>query len=950
MKKNHRRIMFIATCFFSIVPCFHAQEKQADGVLFEIKKQKDTNPQWMKIQVCTEDIIRVIASPEKSFSTRPSLMVDKTKWKAVPWSVNEKRDWAEISTSKLTVRVQQKTGAVAFYDAEGRLLLQEKADGGKIITPADVMGERTFHIWQIFDSPEDEAFYGLGAHQNAVMNYKGHDVDLWQHNIVDVIPFLVSSKNYGILWDNNSHTKFGDIRDYQSLSTLKLYGKDGTEGGLTAEYFKDPGFQSLFTTCSEPRIEHEFIDVNDQFPEGFQSRHGGIAAVRWSGEIECREPGLYKFRLYCSGYTKMWLNGELVVDSWRQNWLPWTHLPRLNMEAGKRYSIKIEWVHNGGYIGLKCLSPEDKVYQKSLSLYSEVADQFDYYFIKGDSLDQVIHGYREITGKAPMMPKWAMGLWQCRERYRTQEELLSVAKEFRKRQIPLDNIVQDWFYWKENQWGSHEFDPTRYPDPEGMVRELHNDLHTHIMISVWPKFYVGTKHYDEFKEKGWLYMRNVEKGQRDWVGPGYVSTFYDPYSEGARNLYWKQINEKLFTKGFDAWWLDCTEPDIQSNLSRTETILRQGPTAMGAAARYLNSYSLMNAKGVYRGQRQSKPDQRVFILTRSAFAGQQRYAAVTWSGDVAARWYDLKAQISAGLNFCLSGIPYWTTDIGGFAVEQRYEHPNESDLDEWRELMTRWFQFGTFCPLFRVHGQFPFREMFNVAPDSHPAYQSMLAYDKLRYRLMPYIYSLTGMVTLKDYTIMRALVMDFGDDRNVLNISDQFMFGPALLINPVTEYKARTRKVYLPAGTGWYDLKSVKHYKGRQAIQADAPYTDIPLFVKEGSILPCGPDIQYTTEKPPDPIRLFVYTGADGSFTLYEDENVNYNYEKGKFSMIPLSYSEKDHLLTIGKRQGEFPGMLETRTFEIVWISDGKPSGLDFQSKPDATVTYDGTQQSIKME
>ena len=414
-------------------------------------------------------------------------------------------------------------------------------------------------------------------------------------------------------------------------------------------------------------------------------------------------------------------------------------------------------------------------------------------------------------------------------------------------------------------------------------------------------------------------------------------------------LFWKLMNDKLFSKGIDAWWLDCTEPDIQSNLSRTETILRQGPTALGSPSRYLNAYSLMNAKGVYEGQRQQNDSQRVFILTRSAFAGQQRYAATTWSGDIASRWYDLKAQISSGMNFTLSGIPYWSMDIGGYAVEQRHEHPNNSDLDEWRELNTRWFQFGTFCPIFRVHGKFPFREIFNIAPDTHPAYQSMLAYDKLRYRLMPYIYSLAGMVTQKDYTIMRCLVMDFGQDKNVFNINDQYMFGPAFLVNPVTEYKTRMRPVYLPSGIGWYDLQTGQYFEGGQTIQADAPYTDIPIYVKEGSIIPCGPAIQYTTEKPSDPIRFFVYTGCDGVFTLYEDENVNYNYEKGKFSTIQISYSEKDHELTIGKRQGEFPGMLQSRTFEIVWISTQKPVGLDFQSNPDTLITYDGSQQSVKM-
>jgi alpha-D-xyloside xylohydrolase len=863
----------------------------------------------------------------------------------VPFSVQQEGNSIRLSTGKVIATVSLQTGEIAFYDKNGRLILQEKHGGGKTISVADVMGEKTFHIQQIFESPQDEAFYGLGAHQNAVMNYKGHDVDLWQYNIVDVIPFLVSSRNYGILWDNNSRTKFGDIRDYQPLSSLKLYDKDGKQGGLTADYFSTPDFKTPTTSQTESTIAHEFMDVPGEYPQGFNPNRGSI---RWSGQLECLEPGVHKFRLYCSSYTKMWLNGELVVDSWRQNWLPWTHQMSLTMKAGERYSVKIEWIPNGGYIGFKYLSPEPQDSKGSMSLYSEVADQIDYYFIYGDNTDQVVQGYREITGKAPIMPKWAMGLWQCRERYKTQDELLSVVKEFRKRQIPLDNIVQDWFYWPEEKWGDHDFDPKRFPDPNSMVKELHDVLHARIMISVWPKFYVGTENYKQFQEKGWLYMRNVEKKQRDWVGPGYVSTFYDPYSQESRDLFWKQIEKKLFSRGFDAWWLDATEPDLQSNLSDAERILRMGPTAMGSASRYLNTYSLMNAKGIYEGQRQSNPNQRVFILTRSAFSGQQRYSAATWSGDIAARWYDLKAQIPAGLNFCIAGIPYWTTDIGGFAVEPRYERAKGDDLDEWRELNTRWFQFGTFCPLLRVHGQLPYREMFNIAPEDHPAYQTMLAYDKLRYRLMPYIYSLTGMVTHNDYTIMRALVMDFGQDKNVLNIGDQFMFGPVLLINPVTEYKVRTRPVYLPAGAGWYDLKSGKYLTGGQTIQADAPYTDIPIFVKEGSIIPFGPAIQYTDEKSADPIRLFVYTGSDGEFTLYEDENTNYNYEKGAFSTISLKYNEGSRSLIISARRGQFPGMLDKRTFEIVWVSKDKPIALDIDGVPAHSASYDGQQLVIK--
>ncbi len=934
--------------YFMIIQLIMPYERQKDGLLFHLKKEKNTDAQLLKIQIVADNIIRIIASPTEFLSTCESLIIEKKKMSAVKWKYDDDDNFVSLITPQLKVRINKANGKISFYDNQSNLLLNETANVSKIFTPAIVMGENTFHIQQIFDSQEDEAFYGLGAHQNGIMNYKGSDVDLWQYNIVDVIPFLVSNKNYGILWDNYSRTKFGDIRDYQSLDNVfNLFDENGNEGGLTAHYFKDENFSNKFFTQTESRIEHEYLDKNDPFPEGFNEN---VKAVRWIGEFEGKQSGLYKLRLYCSGYTKMWIDDSLVVDSWRQNWLPWTHFYRIEMKPGERHKIKIEWIHSGGYIGLKALSPIEEDYKKLLSLYSEVGDQIDYYFIYGKNLDEVISGYRRLTGKVPMMPRWAMGLWQSRERYKTQEELLSIVKEFRDRKIPLDNIVQDWFYWREDQWGSHEFDTERYPDPAGMVKELHEKYHTRIMISVWPKFYVGTEHFNEFKKNGWLYMRNVEVGQKDWVGPGYVSTFYDPYSSEARKLYWKQINEKLFSLGFDAWWLDSTEPDLQSNLSFEEWKLRIGPTALGSSARYLNTYSLMNSKAVYEGQRHTKPNQRVFILTRSAFAGQQKYSAATWSGDVAARWFDLKNQIPAGLNFSLSGIPYWTTDIGGFAVEPRFEKPAEKDLDEWRELNTRWFQFGAFCPLFRVHGQFPYREIFNIAPEDHLAYQSMIKYDKLRYRLMPYIYSLVGMVTHKDYTIMRALVMDFSYDKNVLNISDQFMFGPALLINPVTDYKARYRKVYLPQGIGWYDFHTGKFYEGGQTIIADAPYEDIPIFVKEGSIIPFGPEIQYSDEKPANPIRLYIYTGQNASFTLYEDENVNYNYEKGLYSTIEVKYDEQTKNLTIEKRKGKFPGMLKERIFEVVCISKEEPDSVDFQKEADFKVSYKGNRVVIKIK
>ncbi|HET8657265.1 MAG TPA: TIM-barrel domain-containing protein, partial [Longimicrobiaceae bacterium] len=915
------------------------------GVVVQLEPRRPTDPQLLKVEVLADNIIHVVAAPGDSFSARPSLVVQRTDWPAVKWTQRRVGDDVLISTDQLGVRVNRTTGRVSFFDADGDPILQEKAGGGAILTPDTVLGEPVYRARQLFDSPADEAFYGLGQHQNGVMNYKGHAVDLRQYNIVVAVPFLVSSRHYGILWDNDSHTEFGDPREYQPLSKFELLDGQGKPGGLTVQYFKDADFQAPLLTQREPAIEHEYTDEPGVYPQGFDRNRGSI---RWSGSIVPGETGTYKLQLYASSYVKMWVNGKKVVDSWRQNWLPWTHLIDVPAKAGQPVPIRVEWIPSGGFIGLNALTPAPASAATTLSLASDVADQIDYYFIYGKKMDDVIGGYRELTGRAPMMPKWAMGLWQSRERYRTQEEVLSTVREFRERHIPLDDIVQDWFYWPEDQWGSHDFDPARFPDPVAMVDTLHGQLHAHVMITVWPKYYVGTKNYRTMADSGWLYMHKIQRREKDWVGPGYVSTFYDAFNPAARKNYWGQIDRKLFSKGFDAWWLDSSEPDMGDVMTIHQRILRMNPTALGSGARYENAYSLMHTQGVYQGQRRSAPNQRVFILTRSSFAGQQRNAAATWSGDVAARWEDLANQIPAGLNFSLSGIPYWTTDIGGFAVEPRYEHPDSANLAEWRELMTRWFQFGAFSPLFRVHGQFPYREMYNVAPPEHPAYRSMLSYDRLRYRLMPYIYSLTGMVTQRGYTIMRALVMDFGGDPKVRDIGDEYMFGPAILVSPVTKYRARSRPVYLPAGGGWYDFHTGRYYAGGQTIQADAPYTDLPLFVRAGSIVPFGPAIEWAAQKPADPVRLHVYTGRDGAFTLYEDQDTTYDYEHGAFSEIPMRYDEATRTLTIGARRGSFPGMLKSRTFEVVWVGSDRPVGYDMGRAPDRTVRYDGAAVTVR--
>lgn len=922
-------------------------ERTDNGVIIRLDDDSFRPGQAVRLIVVNERIIRVSSVPFGEFPETTSLMAVERPDANMEFTIEKGAGHVTLSTSLLSAEVSLLTGAVSFTDNDGTLFLTEKEDGGRSFMPVMAMGEKGYTIRQQFESYPDEAIYGLGANQTSFMNLKGKDADLFQYNTLAVVPFIISNRNYGILWDNNSRTKYGDIRDWNELSSLKLYDSQGAENGLTATYADRKTGKQVFTTRNEREISYQFIPDLAGFPEGFNPGEG---KVTWEGAFETDTTGVFKFMFNSAGYARLWIDGRLLFDRWRQCWNASASYFTLNLEQGRRYPLKIEWIPDGGesYIALRYLTPLDDDEQQRISFWSEVADQIDYYFISGENMDEVISGYRTVTGKAPVMPEWAMGFWQSRQRYTNQEELLDVVREYRKRNIPFDNIVLDWQYWPADKWGDHQFDVTRFPDPDGMIRTLHDDLNARIMISVWPKYYVGTENYEAMKSKGYLYMRNVEMERRDWIG--YLSTFYDAFNADARTAFWNQINIALYSRGIDAWWLDATEPDITSNLPMEERKAMMNPTALGSADRYFNAYSLVQAQGVYEGQRATDPENRVFILTRSAFAGLQRYSAANWSGDIAARWHDMAAQIPCGLNMSMSGIPWWTMDIGGFSVESRYHNPSPADLDEWRELMTRWHQYGAFVPLFRSHGEFPFREIYNTAPDNHIAYKTMVEYNRLRYRLMPYIYSLAGQAWLNDYTIMRGLTMDFSLDTEVFDIADQYMFGPSLMVNPVTEYKARSRKVYLPSAYGWYDVRTGRHYAGGTVIEADAPYEWMPLFAREGSLIPTGPDIQYTGEKEADPLTLWVYAGADGAFELYEDEGDNYNYEDGAYTLIPLTWNEAERTLTIGKREGEYRGMLHERTINVIMVSENRAVKLDFGRPPDKSVKYSGEEIKVRFE
>jgi alpha-D-xyloside xylohydrolase len=399
----------------------------------------------------------------------------------------------------------------------------------------------------------------------------------------------------------------------------------------------------------------------------------------------------------------------------------------------------------------------------------------------------------------------------------------------------------------------------------------------------------------------------------------------------------------------DGWWLDATEPDILPswNLEAQRTAMH--PTALGSGARMLNAYSLAQVGGVYEGQRQAAPERRVAILTRSAFAGLQRYGAITWSGDIASAWPAMRAQIAAGLGFSVSGTPYWSMDVGGYWPQPRFraEPMAPADADEWRELSTRWTEFGALVPIFRLHGEAPPIREISAFGDSTAAYRAMVYWDRLRYRLLPYVYSLAGAVAQDGSTMMRPLVMDFPADTIAREVADQYLFGPALLVNPVTEYRARSRLVYLPP-TAWYDFWTGQRLAGDRTVRAAAPYDRIPVYVRAGSILPVGPDLQYTDEKPADPITLMVYTGADARFSLYEDDGTSYGYERGEFAGIPLRWDERSRTLIVGRREGSFPGMLAQRRFRLVFVSPGRPVGFSFEPRPDQTVTYVGEELRIR--
>jgi len=723
----------------------------------------------LRLNVCNDKIIQVSYSLNSTLPKKDTIIVNKV-WGKSGFTVSEDTENIIINTQSLTVKVTKAGSIVSYYDKSGNLILSEDS---KQITIATVLGINTNTCSATFNSPLTEGLFGLGQHQQSVMNYKSKILVLDQQNTEIALPFMVTTSGYGLLWDNYSLTNF-----------------------------------------------------------------------------------------------------------------------KGNVASNTKYQFS-----------------------------SESGKMVDYYFMYGPELDNVIAQYRTASGAAPLFPKWAYGLFQSKDKYSTQVEILTLANKYRAAKIPLDCIVQDWDYWTPDLWGSHTMDATKYPNPKTMVDSLHA-MNLHTMISIWPVFHSSTANYQQFNAIGALYPS------------GGAHHFYDPHNDAAKKIYWNQVNSQLFSKyGWDAWWADNDEPQGYPDAIDRKAFI----TGKGSGISYYNTYPIQHTAAVYNGWRQDITNKRLFTLSRSAFSGQQRYATAAWSGDITSTWTDFQKQLSAGLNFCLSGIPYWTTDIGGYVYTDWSTVANQ-------ELMIRWFQYGSFCPIFRIHGQ---GEKALVSSSFTQATKDNLTTtDRLRYRLMPYIYSTAWKVTNEGYTMMRHLVMDYRSDENVKGIDNQFMFGQSMMINPVTSAGVIKRDVYLPTGN-WYDFWTGKQYSGNQTINTDAPINKIPVFVKAGSIIPIGPEIMYASQSI-DPTEIRVYKGANAGFTLYEDEGDTYNYEKGNYSVIPFSYNEASKELTIESRMGSYKNMPVNRVFKIVWVAENYGIGITTPVVCDTTVQYAGNQVVIK--
>lgn len=828
----------------------------------------------MQVEWLSEDIVRVRYTTDNTLPGSTDLILENySAPSTINWSLNNGASTIDLSSAKLKVSVNKSNGVISYIDiASGTTVLKEAPTNHKnLFNPRTVQSEANVRQGRLaFESKMGEGVFGFGQHQDSVMNRAAVPAQNAQQNVKIALPFFWSTEGYGVLLNNHSMTEI-NIGQQQTLSN-KMINYTASKTGKHGIWITDT------------RFGHN-TEIN--------AKDSGPFSVIINGTTN----------LY---YKNFWAASNLGTS--------------IDMVAGQTYQIKIDAPAND--------IPTPKVYINEPGIRSfefDVADLIDYCFILGSTPKEIIAGYREISGDAPLLPKKAYGFWQSREAYRTQAEITTAAQQYRSRNIPADIIVQDWNFWVTGQ-NARVFDPARYPDPAQMCTDLHN-MNFLVMASVWAK-------------SGSVTDPNYRLGQS---GNGSI----DPYTAYNRNLWWEDNRDSLYNLGIDSFWHDGTEPEYGAlyNTSPNSTIGR----------RVLNSYGTMVCKGTYEGQMRDFANKRPVTLSRSAWSGIQRYNTVCWSGDISGTWQDYKRQIPAGLNFCMGGVPYWCTDTGGFfrkaSLNELYDgiaySPDQYSSPDFQELLMRWMQYSTFSPIQRVHGNGSNTEIWKYGAEVEAAMRDMI---DLRYRLIPYIYSEAWKVTNEGDTLMRPLAYDFPTQSTVYDIADQYMFGPAFMACPVTERGLTSRSVYLPSGTSWTDFWTGDVHSGGQTITAAAPKNRLPVFVRSGSIIPMGPKMQYIGEKDTDPTEIRIYTGADGSFTLYEDEGNNNSYATSSaYSEIPFTWNQNNTTLTIGARSGSFPGMLSSRTFKLVIVQPGNGIGIPESSLITKEISYTGSQQIITL-
>jgi len=852
--KNMKQFLLLSAIilpFLCNAQIYKKFSKQTDKVNIELSTG------ILNIIPLTENAIRIKFGDGKIIENQELIIVNKLL--TPEFSAKETDKSIDISTKLIKVVLDKKTGSLSYFDKSGKIFLKEVENSRKF-TQSSLSGETCYIAEQSFESPKDEYIYGLGQFQDGQLNLKGISRKLTQVNTQISIPFIYSSKGYGLLWHQYGLTEFNPTDNFISLEK-KI--QDNNNQNIVAEVTTSAGTQK--------------VEQNQSV---------------YTGKFTVSETSTYTFMLDLGDMDNRHLliiDGVPVIDQ-NNYWLPPTQSTKIELNAGE---------HTVQVVCKSSNSPKVS-WQKaenSITFRSVNAKEIDYVVFAGENADKIIETYRNLSGNVPMLPLWAYGFWQCRERYTSSQHLIETVKEFRTRKLPMDVIVQDWQYWGKYGWGAMKFDETYYPDPKLLCDELHK-LNARFSISVW-----------ENADK------NCEVGKSYTANKLYIenSPWIDITNPATREAHWNALNTNMFSTGVDSWWMDATEPENDA--------LKNAKTYMGNGSFYRLTYPLFVSQAVYEGQRKTTSEKRVCILTRSAFAGQQRYGTINWSGDINGTWDGFRRQIIAGLGYCITGMPFYTTDIGGFFRPGASQYTDE----KYQELLTRWFQYGVFNPIFRIHGYQTETEIWKFGEKFEKNARLIL---DLRYRLLPYIYSEAWQVSKSGSTLMRPLVMDFQNDTLALKQKYEYMFGNSVLVAPITEEETKNWNVYLPKSNNWFDFWTGKLLNGGKTISMETSLEKIPVFVKAGSIIPLGKTMQYVNEKQQDTLEIRIYKGADAKFELYEDEGDNYNYEKGKFTTISFEWNEKKQTLTIGDRNGEYTGFLLDRIFKIVAVNENSGNGI----------------------